>query len=40
MNDTLLNKKVSIERCLAQVERYCTLDTTNTGSWNWTSSSA
>ncbi len=27
MNDTLLNKKVSIERCLAQVERYYTLDT-------------
>ena len=27
MNDTLLNKKVSIERCLSQVERYYALDT-------------
>ncbi len=27
MNDTLLNKKISIERCLSQVERYYALDT-------------
>lgn len=27
MNETLLNKKISIERCLSQVEKYYALDT-------------